>query len=533
MGSKGGLMHRIESSNYVRDAQGRNLFSDGPPGTTVNDAWLNTMQEELANVIEWGGSDLKTKSTDTRDQLKSVFQRLTTSFDIIISSQPIFNNIIERVSANRYRIKDIYKSVYFKTFSGGFKMAGSNSPLSGGDTWGYLETNQCELLFSENGTSIDFGNTQGYLNVNTNYCSLYNMSVVGLATVASAITQSFLNSADYVSFFNCKTFNRLSSSTFLGFNGNGKVNSKYVGCFVHTITNSGGNIHGFDDCHNLSDCYLTNCIVASVGTSIRGFNDCTNLNNCSYYDVNSGLYNAYGFYTCERLANCRVDNITSDSGTIFGFRDCTNLSSCTAKVLTSTSGLITGFTNCTELSSCSSKSFTNGGAGATIGFNISSRLSSCIASTISSTGAGIVSGFSTCESISSSIARNLSSNTNHVYGFDSCSFVTSSVVYLIDATGAINNAYAFKDGVLVSGCFVNTVQSVGGEARGFMRCSPISCCKTDTITVSGAGTAEGYHNCSYGSSLYSVEATNGGNDYMDTLDADVTNKISCFVPFTV
>jgi hypothetical protein len=58
-------MHRTEGSNNLA-----NLFTDGPPGTTLDAAWCNAVQEEIVNVIENAGLSLLTAGTDTRDQLK-------------------------------------------------------------------------------------------------------------------------------------------------------------------------------------------------------------------------------------------------------------------------------------------------------------------------------------------------------------------------------------------------------------------------------------------------------------------------------
>lgn len=57
-------MHRTEGENHSS-----NLFTDGPPGTTVEENWLNTMQEEIANAVESSGQTLKSAASDTRDQL--------------------------------------------------------------------------------------------------------------------------------------------------------------------------------------------------------------------------------------------------------------------------------------------------------------------------------------------------------------------------------------------------------------------------------------------------------------------------------
>jgi len=58
-------MHRTEGNNNLL-----NLFANGPPGTVVEQEWLNAVQEEIAHVIEEAGVALKTAATETRDQLK-------------------------------------------------------------------------------------------------------------------------------------------------------------------------------------------------------------------------------------------------------------------------------------------------------------------------------------------------------------------------------------------------------------------------------------------------------------------------------
>ena len=64
-------MHRTEGTYH-----NGNLFTDGPPGTIVEQNWANAMQEEVCNVIESAGVTLKTASTETRDQLLTALQAL-------------------------------------------------------------------------------------------------------------------------------------------------------------------------------------------------------------------------------------------------------------------------------------------------------------------------------------------------------------------------------------------------------------------------------------------------------------------------
>jgi len=57
-------MHRTSGDNNVAG-----MFTDGPPGTTIEERWLNSMQEEIAAVVEDAGLQLKNPEDDTNDQL--------------------------------------------------------------------------------------------------------------------------------------------------------------------------------------------------------------------------------------------------------------------------------------------------------------------------------------------------------------------------------------------------------------------------------------------------------------------------------
>src|SRR3990167_6104864 len=158
-------MHRTEGANYIKDSAGRNNFTDGPPGTTVDEGFLNAVQEEIANVIEYAGINLLTKATDTHTQLREAILQAAGSFEYIVSSQTSFNSLIERVAANQYKIKDDYSSVYLKSIAGGYACTGSSSFLSGGDTYGYILTNNCKLMLAEGGATFSFGDERGYINI--------------------------------------------------------------------------------------------------------------------------------------------------------------------------------------------------------------------------------------------------------------------------------------------------------------------------------------------------------------------------------
>ena len=69
-------MHRTEGV-YNQS----NLFSNGPPGTRVEQNWLNAIQEEISYVIEEAGITLLTADTETREQLKQAMDALYTRLE--------------------------------------------------------------------------------------------------------------------------------------------------------------------------------------------------------------------------------------------------------------------------------------------------------------------------------------------------------------------------------------------------------------------------------------------------------------------
>lgn len=65
-------MHKTQGEN-----NSANLFTDGPPGTRVEENWLNAVQTELVTVIVTGaGLTLKTAATETSDQLLAAIRAI-------------------------------------------------------------------------------------------------------------------------------------------------------------------------------------------------------------------------------------------------------------------------------------------------------------------------------------------------------------------------------------------------------------------------------------------------------------------------
>jgi hypothetical protein len=492
------------------------------------------------------------------------------TYDIVISSQLEFNAIIERVAANQYKIKDDIRSVFGKVLSGGYLMSGGTSPLSGGDTWGYIETNDCKVITFEPTASIHFGNTQGYIRVNSAGCRLSNVTVEGTNTVASAIVQSFLLAANRVAFDNCRVFNRLSNVEMYGFKGSGTAKNnetgRYDNCEVEALDGSGV-IHAFRDCWNITNGHVRN--IDSTGSHVQGYQACENLATCMVTDIETSSGVAYGFENCERLSSCYAEDITT-SGTLgSGFSLCNNLASCVAENVSVTAGTsdVSGFIDCTKIVGSKALTISNTGTGDSYGFKgtdccsgceaktisanggdaygfFENQGSACLADDISATGTGEATGFVSCYSLSACTAIDIDTVNGNAMGFNFCFELSGCRAEDVDSSGADaigfltctqvsasrafdiasagGDAFGFSFCDRISACYANQIDYSGvgaNNARGFDRCDVIGECYSTDVDVGGAGVASGFFTCTYGSSLFTDEAVNAGNNFIDTADA--------------
>lgn len=418
-------MQRIEGVN----ATSVGLFTEGPPATTVTADWLNSIQEEIAHVIEQSGFSLLNAVNDTRTQLWESIAASIRPFDYVVNSQQTFQDAIERVGANQYKIKSAYKSILFRIRTGGYSMVAAASALSSAvDSWGYLETNATSHLEFESGAYIAMGATRGYLEIDTADCYLKNVWVKGESgTAVASLFQSFLLNNVRVTFDNCKCSNRNSLNPMSGFKKSNTSlhnrTSKYINCSSFTLVSTG---------------------------TVYAFNGCENLSNCLAYDLESGTPSSVGFNVCQNLSNCLAYSITSSASGGYGFNGCDQVSSCEANTISSSGGTAYGFASCTQLSACK--------------VNI------------------------------------ISSNAGHARGFWSCDQISACIAETVDTIGAF-------------------------DAYGFESCTQLSACKATDIDTT-AGNAYGFESCQYGSSLWTDEAVNPNNDWIDSSDAQITNKVS-------
>lgn len=506
---------------------------------TINSTAPAANEITLLTFTTDGATVTITNTGDTR--IGSPFRKQ----NAVAYSQATFNDMIERVAANQYKIRDDITSLYCAYLSGGYLMTGGTSPLSGGDTWGYIETNNCQNIIFDSGAFIDMGNERGYLEVNTDYCYLRNVNITGTGTVASAIVQSFLLNADYVTFLNCKSSSRLSTGNFGVFHGSSTAShndtSTYLGCVVFDIeTQAGSSNGGFYECKNLTGCkvidltysgaassgygffncdIIENCIIdtmSGAGLNTQAFRSCDNVANCIAKNITSTLNDCEGFRSCKHLTNCNVDTISSNSGNVFAYNSCTKVTGCYANAISSSAGITYGFYSCvnvsncigesisssadhvyafwtcTEISNCKATSIEHDGSVASknsYGFYNCTDLSSCKSTDIDTNGAGGVNyGFSTCTQISSCYA------TNTKIGFVSCDQISSSI--------AISNS----DSGFYLCNRINTSLSQNNTLYGFVTCKQLS-------TNRATGNGSGQYNASYadsGTSNAAADTASGG-----------------------
>lgn len=178
----------------------------------------------------------------------------------------------------------------------------------------------------------------------------------------------------------------------------------------------------------------------------------------------------------SRYVNCTVYSLTGVDK-VYGFKDCYNLTSCIVYNLnnSTTADYCIGFESCYNLTTC----YANGIDNSNIAFSAS--------------------GFRNCYNLTSCISEDIDNTSGFARGFYSCYNLTSCIARDIDATT--------------------------GTAEGFYDCHYLAACYSTDIDTT-AGTSNGFSACSYGSSLFTDEAANPTNDWIDTVDASITNKVS-------
>lgn len=579
-------MHRIEGLNYTRDSNGNNSFTNGPPATTLPAEFMNSVQEEISTVIENAGFTLKTQATDsTKNQLyTSILQISNASVEHLVTSQAQLNALIERTAANTYKFSDTVRSIYLRRdpTGVGYQMSGTSSFLSGGDTWGQLQTNNCGYIFCESGAFFDAGIERSYITVNTNNGTYCGIKLNGDTGSSAAITNGIDVNADYVHMINCGVTLRNTTAVCNIFEGNSKTTCKFDGCYVTNIIST-NTLNCFNQCYNLNNCYIatidgtsttvgfntcynintayladfdgtgsgalrgfsssnniSNCYLAdfdSVNGSIKGMSLCRRINNCIIYDVeSSGSGHIKGCDSCNMISNSYIDQIDCSSGDCYGFDNSTDISSCRVDDLDSTTGSVYGYHDSNQIAASRVEDLDAVAAGEVCrGFDNCDRLSGCLAKQLTGSNTVSVCGFLNCEMLSACTADDLDSSTTGIYGFFSCSNLSACYAFDIAAGSGNTLAIGFHNCDQISGCKANQIDSSGtGAAAGFSTCNVVSACFANDID-SPSGTADGFGLCSFISACYVTNADNGFNScqYGSSLyTAIATNPSNTYIDTT-
>ncbi len=98
-------MHEINGSTAVN-----NQFVDGTStqnGTVVTADWLNTVQEEICNLITSTGTALNSNGKDDCTQLTTAIHKIITNAISNFVFQNDFNTLLSRVTICEEKIKQI------------------------------------------------------------------------------------------------------------------------------------------------------------------------------------------------------------------------------------------------------------------------------------------------------------------------------------------------------------------------------------------------------------------------------------------
>ena len=373
-------MHRTTGTGNVAG-----LFTGGPPATCLTPEFLNSIQEEICGVIESAGIAVATDGySDTKNQLLTAIRTLlpTSQYDVIVTNQAQFNAIIERIGANHYHIRDSYRSVLLRNTGIGYLCGGSGSFLSGGDTWGYLQTNNCTHFRMENGAYLDIAGTAFYFEQNTDNCKCDNVWIRGNESISTTTVSIFRLNGSNVIYDNCRVSNLSSSSTCRIFDGftsatdDQILTTKFIGCSSFTLRPT-EDLYIFASIKNVSNCLVYDASTTTAGVNIECFKDIYNIGTCTANNISTTTGTSVGFTDTYQCSSCYAYNLHSTTGANYGFSGSHNLTSCFADEITSTgAALVYGFNSCTYMSSCQAGTITTVG-GTENGFHSCSYMASC------------------------------------------------------------------------------------------------------------------------------------------------------------
>lgn len=433
---------------------------------------------------------------------------------------------------------------------------------SGGNIVLITECTNVNGLKVENISSVD-----GVLRIIHNSNTVNNVCITNVDNTGSGLTQ-VITGTDNICNVSITTVDSNSTGTIYGIDTCNNITNCTLDDFDQIGT---GVLRAFNGCKKISNCKTSDFLSNSTG-ELRIFASCNEISNIEIDQIDvTGSIALYGFHTCNRITNIKMNDFDSVDGDLIAFQTSNNSSNITITDMdTSGTGDIYGFHTCNRINNCELDAFTVIGTstitvfftcnnigditlndfdsinGELIAFKTSNNISNAILTDFDTSGTGNISGFDDCNRINNCglsffTANNslitffncnrinncdmvsMIASTNLFRGFDDCLNLSNCIV---ESSIGINDSNGIYNCRHVNNCIVDGVTSTTSNANGINLVDYLSSCYVGSVTA-GSGTAEGFRSCNYGSSLDTIQAINSNNDYIDTTDVAITNKVSC------
>jgi hypothetical protein len=488
-------------------------------------------------------------------------------YDYIVTSSDDFKHMITRDSAGDYRIKTSLETVYIEP---GVTISW-DAMLQAGDTTGTLRATGSLSLFEWGDLSkIEFSGATGFSFRNDVIKKIKGMAI----EQSSGTISGFIGFDNYkieAVYEGCSVKNIVGDAGSVAFYEHASAadrrKNKYIRCLVDDVSDS-LSVHAFYFCNNVQNCEVINLasvnvvyafhtcewitcsrvetlrVTAGAGLGLFAFESCKHItdfrltdfdmqgtgsmtlfNSCEH--INGGYINGalvqidadiIIFNACNYIQGVNAEEVRAWTGyDLTALNSCNNVSNCRFHDL-SANQILYGASGCNFLDSIDFDFLRD--AGTVYGFYNCWNISNSKTLNLSST--GDIAGFFQCNIITGSYVKTVQrSSGGIVSGFSECNRVTGCFV---DGITGNQQSYGFYDCEVLSGCEAINLIDLSVQACGFFNCLYLSACKATIITA--PTNTWGFNGCEYGSSLWTDKATNINNDWIDTVDANITNKVS-------
>lgn len=246
-------MHKTEGQNHII-----NMFQNGPPGTRVEEDWLNSVQEELVYLLTKAGISPLTAATDTRQQIYNAIREQFPIYDVVQDYDAVGDGSTDDTTAIRAAL-DVGGIIVFRhglTFRITGKLSGSSNTI----IIGYGA--KIELDTASNVDLLEFLDKS-------------NVHIFGLEVDGK------------------KSMKTDALNTGRGIHLHGITNGSIIGCTVHDTFEHGIRVGGDD-----SNDYASSNIVVEKN----------HVYDCGIYNVTSTINRGFGIWIFWRVENFSVKN---------------------------------------------------------------------------------------------------------------------------------------------------------------------------------------------------------------------------------